>query len=85
MSMFERARWGELHRFFTDGNPPLILLLLALNTIFLMIYVYRKVKAKHKMHPNTVYAVQIILIGCNFAVAFNKAWLPYFSNVRMPI
>jgi hypothetical protein len=78
----DRIKWDDFYRFFMEGNPPVILLLLGLNAFFLVLYIRRKMTEKRKMHPKTVLTTQLLVIGCNFAVAFSPSFL---SGVRLPI
>jgi hypothetical protein len=71
-SLIARTRWGDIATFFESGNPPLILKILAVNTIFLLIFVYRRAKAKHRMRPSTAYFIQAVLIAVNMFVLFQK-------------
>ncbi len=69
---FKNARWGELYSFFAAGDPPLVLQLLALNTLFLAFFIVQKVRAKIKIRNSTIFFVQAVLILSNCAVMFQK-------------
>jgi hypothetical protein len=66
------ARWNELYAFFAAGNPPLVLVLLALNTAFLVYFIIRRIRSKHPTRPTTAYMLQGLLIASNFIVMFQK-------------
>ena len=75
LSLIRNARWDELFMYLTKGNPPLIVLLLVINTIFFVLYVTRKATSKHRMRPATVYAVQALMVGANAVAIFkDDAW-----------
>jgi hypothetical protein len=85
MNVFERARWGDLYNFLADGDPPLIFMLLGINTLFFLLFIYRRLKSKNKLHPTTAYFVQFVLIAANLAVLMQKEWMPYVKAIRMAI
>ena len=74
-SLFANTRWGDLHSFFTAGNPPLILVLLAMNTFFIVFWHIRRANAKYRMQPMTALIIQFSLIAVNFCVMFQKEFL----------
>ena len=69
---FKNARWSELFAFFAQGNPPLGLQLLILNTIFLGFVVFRRATAKHQMRKSSAYLIQAVLIASNLIFMFQK-------------
>lgn len=74
-NLFWAADWDGLYRFLMIGSPPLVLQLLAVNTIFFAVYIVRRATARHRMRDTTVYVVQGILVACNIAILFqNDAW-----------
>jgi hypothetical protein len=71
-SVVQNARWGELQAFFAAGNPPLILVLLAMNTVFIVILKLRQTKSQYRMRTSTALLVQCALIAVNGFVMFHK-------------
>jgi hypothetical protein len=69
---FKNARWGDLYIFFAEGNPPLGLQLLVLNTVFLGFIVFRRATSKYHMRKSTAYAIQAMLLVTNFMFMFQK-------------
>jgi hypothetical protein len=71
------ARWNEFYVFLTNGDPPLILILLLLNTVFFVIYVMRKTMRNTRLRSATVYFLQSFMVAANAAVIFQKelGWL----------
>jgi hypothetical protein len=69
---FKNARWGDLYAFFAQGNPPLVLQLLILNTIFLGFIVYRRATGKFRMRKSSVFAIQMMLVATNVIFMFQK-------------
>ncbi len=84
---FERTNWQSAYEFLTYGSPSLIVQLLMLNTIFLMLFVFRRVLGKTKRKNNASNAVQMLLIMANAAVLLQSDFLPYarmaFANFRI--
>jgi hypothetical protein len=80
--LIERARWDELYVFFTSGDPPLVLRLLVINTIFMVLLIIRSAKAKQPLRPTTTYIVQGLLIASNFAVAFQDVLMPWALRLK---
>lgn len=64
------ADWDGLFRFFAAGNPPLMLQLLAVNTIFFIAFLVRNATAKHRVANKSAPIVQSFLIAANVALVF---------------
>lgn len=83
--LFWSADWGGLYRAFAKGSPPLLVQLLALNTIVFTLYVVRGMTSKHRMRSTTREIVQALLILVNFVVIFQDqtlGWMaPYLSRL----
>lgn len=82
IDLFERTRWSDLYNFFASGSPPLIVDLLAINTIFFMLYVVRKATAKHRMRDSSVYVIQGLLIAANMMVVFQHETMLALNAMR---
>jgi hypothetical protein len=81
MNRFQHADWDGLYRFFASGNPPLALQLLALNTVFFVLYLFHNARAKHPMRRSSAQAVQGLLIAANVAVLFRQEALNWVKNI----
>jgi hypothetical protein len=68
--LFYNARWQDLYQFFAAGEPPLMLKLLAINTLFFVIYIMRRAKGRQSMRASTAYIVQGVLIAVNICLMF---------------
>lgn len=73
--LFQRARWHELYNFFAAGDPPMVTRILAINTIFLVLYIVRNARAKKKTSTSNSLVVQSFLILANFVVMFQPQYL----------
>ena len=79
--MFWAADWDGLYAFFARGHPPLMLQLLAINTIFMVLFIIRKATRPHAMRHTTSLIVQGMLIFANAAIAFQDYALPVLRGV----
>jgi hypothetical protein len=82
LDLIYRARWDQLFSYFAGGYPPLILKLLVINTIFIVLFIIRRTTAKHKLRPNTAYAIQGVLIAANVATIFANDIFGMTSSAR---
>ena len=78
--LFSRARWDQGYEFLASGEPPMIFRLLAINTIFVILYVIRKAKAQNRMRETTVLQVQGLLILANCLILFQRDIQNYLSR-----
>jgi hypothetical protein len=66
---FKNARWQDLYGFFAAGSPPMMVKLLIINTIFLVIFVFKKSRGGNSNYQAS-YAVQALLIAANCLIMF---------------
>ena len=59
------ARWDQAFGFWTSGNPPIYVRLLALNTVFLALYAVRKAPVGSAMSPGMSLFAQLVVLGAN--------------------
>lgn len=64
------APWWQMVDFFTKGDPPLIVELMLLNTIFLIVVIIRRAKGLPTMRMESVLRVQALVILANAMVLF---------------
>jgi hypothetical protein len=72
MDLFWAARWGELYAFFSQGEPPLAVQLLAFNTIFFVLWILRRMRDAPALRSGTANVVQVLLIAANVMILFQK-------------
>lgn len=70
--LFQRARWDQAFDYLASGDPPMIARLLAINTIFFILYIVRKMRVDHKMRESTVVQVQALLLVANVLILFQR-------------
>ncbi len=72
LELFHRARWDQAYDFLAAGDPPMVLKLLAINTVFVMFYIVRRARVTSKMRPETMIQVQVFLILANVLILFQR-------------
>lgn len=72
LDQFRSARWDEIYLFLMNGNPPLILILLGINTLFFALFIVRSATKRHKLRASTVYFVQGAVIMANAFALFRE-------------
>lgn len=73
--MFDRffnAPWWQISNFLMQGNPPVIVELMAINTIFLMLYIVRKARGASTIRGETLIQVQALVIFANVLLLFQE-------------
>lgn len=70
--LFQRARWDQAYDYLASGDPPMIARLLAINTIFFILYIVRKMRVDHKMRESTVVQIQALLLVANVLILFQR-------------
>lgn len=78
--MLERiinAPWWQITEFFGRGNPPLITQILAINTIFFVLFIVRRTRDAKALHRQAAIQVQVLLILSNVLILFQEEiiWL----------
>ena len=80
LDLFERTNWESAYFFLTAGSPPLIVQLLVINTIFLILFILRRVTGIYTRKAHTSYIVQSLLILGNIAVLMQSELTPIASK-----
>ena len=70
IEFFQNAPWHHLHDFLANGNPPLVVRLLILNTIFFALFAYRRARGLPVMNAKAALRVQSFLIAANALLLF---------------
>jgi hypothetical protein len=69
--LIANAPWHEFYGFFLKGNPPLIVLLLAMNTVFFILFVIRRIRGRQTFRASTAYIIQGMVVLSNFLVIYH--------------
>ena len=72
----------DIQNFLLSGHPSILFQILAVNTIVMMIFIFRQSRGKGGMRNHVTYVVQWILIIGNLMVACEEQWMPYFDRGR---
>ena len=75
----ERVRWQDIYDLLSSGYPPLILQLLAINMIFLILFILRRIWGRQSSE-NTSHTIQFLLILANCLIVYEQKWLPLLDG-----
>jgi hypothetical protein len=82
LDLFFNAPWDDFYNFLTMGSPSLLLILLGLNTVFLLFFATRKARHSPRLRPATLYWMQAFMVAANGFVIFQKDILHYVMMAR---
>lgn len=83
IEFFQNAPWHNIYNFFANGSPSLAVRLLILNTMFFILYAYRRARGVPTMPQKTAVRVQGFLIAANALILFEpeiRAGLQYIDR-----
>ncbi len=78
----ESLRLGDVQHFLWTGHPPIIIQLIAFNTILMVIVILRRARNTNSTKRSATMVLQWILIATNFAVLCQEKWMPYADQSR---
>lgn len=64
------APWNQIYDVLADGNPPMALRILAVNTVFFILFVVRRARGIASMPQKTAITVQSLLVFSNMLILF---------------
>lgn len=70
LQTFLNAPWWQITDFLNRGNPPLIFQILAINTIFFILFIVRRMRNARTLHRGAAIQVQALLILSNALLLF---------------
>jgi len=73
-------RLDDIQYLLKSGNPPIILQLLCINTLLMIVMIFRRMRKQTSVRSNTTYVVQWILLASCFAVVSEDHWLPHVER-----
>lgn len=82
LDQIRSARWGEMYLFLTTGNPPLLLILLGINTLFFILYLVRRATKRNRLRASTVYFVQAAVVVANAIVLVGDEAVRFVMTMR---
>lgn len=83
--LITHAPWHEFYGFFLKGNPPLIVLLMAMNTVFFILFVIRRIRGKQTFRASTAYIIQGLVVLSNFFVIYHSQIFQFAKSTRSMI
>lgn len=72
MELLQRIRWDQAYDFLAAGDPPMIFRLLALNTVFIILFVVRRSRGAMPMEQSGMLVTQGLLVAANLLVMFHN-------------
>lgn len=75
------APYWQLIGFLGRGDPPLIIKILAINTIFFMLFIVRRMRGVPTMRNNVAIRVQTMLIIANALFVFQQEIQTVFKYI----
>jgi hypothetical protein len=82
LDLFFNAPWDDFYLFLTMGSPSLLLILLGLNTVFVLMFATRKAWHSPRLRPATLYWAQAFMVAANGFVIFQKDIIHYVMMAR---
>ncbi len=79
---YQMLRFDDVRHFLLSGHPPVIIQLIAFNTVLLAVVILRRARATHKARNNVTVILQWCLITINIAVLCQEQWVPYLETGR---
>jgi hypothetical protein len=80
LEMFNQARWSDFYDVLSNGNPPLALQFLLINTLFFLIFAVRRARGKVSKNNNASYLVHGVLILVNAGIMFQGDLAPFYQR-----
>ena len=71
---------ADVRHFLLTGDPPIIVQLLALNTVLMVLFLIRRIRGKAGQRMHVTYTMQWILIFGIGGVILEDQWLPYVGS-----
>ena len=82
--LFSTVQWTDVYSLLTSGQPPLILQLLAVNTVFFILTIIKAIRSGPSKKRRSNYHVHEILILANVVVLYQDYLLHYLHLIRIP-
>jgi hypothetical protein len=84
VELFKHTNWSVAYDVLMRGNPPLALQFLLINSLFFIIFAFRRLRGKRSSHNNLAYAVHGFLLLANAGIMYQGEIAPYYErNILM--
>ena len=82
---FEAIKLDDIRIFLWTGHPPIIIQLVAFNTILMVIIILRRARSTGGGRRPITSLLQWMLIATNLAVLCQQQWMPYLDKSKSVI
>ena len=83
--LFLHLQVGDVESLLASGNPPIIIQLGCIVALWMMIFVYQRMRQRTIAARNTGRAIRWLLIFACFAVVSEDLWLPFVLHGQQRI
>ncbi len=80
IDLIARTHWNQLYNTLAAGDPPLMFRIMALNTLFFILFLVRRARGVHSMRRETASRVQGLLIAANALILFQDQIIDFMSR-----
>jgi hypothetical protein len=79
-NIVDRVNWGVWSETLLKGNPPLIVQILAINSIIFIYLIVKKIRQKGPRKASAAHLAQAILIVTNLAILSQDQLRPFYHD-----
>jgi len=72
----QRLRLDDVWYLLNSGHPPIIVQLLCINTLLMIVFIFKRMRRQSVARRHTSYIIQWLLLFSCFAVVCEEQWLP---------
>ncbi len=72
IELIKNTHWEQIYIFLADGEPPMIARILAVNTLFFILFAYRRARGIPAMREKIAVRVQGLLVAANVLILFQN-------------
>jgi hypothetical protein len=80
--LYYRLHISEIQYFLLHGRPPVLYQIMAINSIFMMLFIVRRARKKEGPNRHISMSLQWILVFTNLGVLFQSNILPYLPGLQ---
>ena len=72
IELIKNTGWDQIYNFLADGEPPMIARILAINTLFFILFAFRRARGIPAMREKIAVRVQGLLVAANVLILFQN-------------
>ncbi len=80
IELFKRTHWEVWYETLTKGNPPLIMQLLAINSVIFIFLIIRRMRGRSAVKNGVGQMIQALLIGANLVILTQDQFMPFYHS-----